>query len=174
MDRNSYRRPVQRVSSIIRTPPVTRPTVNLPIIPNIRSAFSLVIPDTERAPEIIRPQVMQASYLLMPARFTRTVRITFNTANQVLLHKPRCSSKGLQMIPPIMPEVAGYCPGCAKTYNQIAVETLTPHVAWSEYPEKTISDRNVHSRAFVDGFGAAFVCLKNAGLLPGYPCVQHR
>ena len=84
----------------------------------------------------------------------------------------------LQMNPPVMPEVAGYCSGCIKTYDQIAVETITNYVAWSEYPDETIRDRNVRSRAFVDGFGAALICFKNAGLSPGLPCemsgVQHR
>ena len=60
-----------------------------------------------------------------------------------------------------MPEVTGYSPGCTKTYDQIAVETLTNYVAWSEYPEETI--RDVQSSAFVDGFGAALICFKNAG-----------
>ena len=73
------------------------------------------------------------------------------------------------MNPPVMPEVAGFCAGCSKTYDQIAVETLTHYVAWSEYPEETICDRNVRSRAFVDGFGAALICFKNDGLSPAYP-----
>ena len=73
-----------------------------------------------------------------------------------------------------MPEVAGYCSSCMKTYDQIAVETLTTYIAWSEYPEETIRDRNVRSRAFVDGFGAALICFKNAGLSPGYPCEMSR
>ena len=84
----------------------------------------------------------------------------------------------LQMNPPVMPEVAGYCSSCMKTYDHIAVETLTSYIAWSEYPEETIRDRNVRSRAFVDGFGAALICFINTGLSPGYPCemsgVQHR
>ena len=48
----------------------------------------------------------------------------------------------LQKNRPVLPEVAGYCPGCTKTYDYIAVETLTKYVAWSEYPEETIRDRN--------------------------------
>ena len=103
----------------------------------------------------------------MPATYQNAQNTTF-ADNQPIL----------QMNPPVMPEVTGYCPGCSKTYNQIAVETLTNYVAWSEYLEETIRDRNVRSRAFVDGFGAALICFKNAGLSPGFPCemsgVQHR
>ena len=58
----------------------------------------------------------------------------------------------LQMNPSVIPDVAEYCSGCNKTYDQIAVETLTHYVAWSENPEETIRDRNVRSRAFIDGF----------------------
>ena len=79
---------------------------------------------------------------------------------------------------PVIPEVAGYCSRCMKTYDHIAVETLTSYIVWSEDPEETIQDRNVRSRAFVDGFGAALICFRNAGLSAGYPCemsgVQHR
>ena len=77
-----------------------------------------------------------------------------------------------------MPEVAEYLSSCMKTNDHIAVETLTSYVAWSEYPEDIIRDRNVMSRASVDGFGAALICFKNTVLSPGYPCemtgVQHR
>ena len=87
-----------------------------------------------------------------------------------LLSEPSNSQTILQMNPSVMPEVAVYCFGCNKTYNQTAVETLTHYVAWSENPEDTIRDRrNVRSRAFIDGFGAALMCFKNAGLSPGYP-----
>ena len=84
----------------------------------------------------------------------------------------------LQMNPPVMSEVAEYCSSCMETYDHIAVETLTSYIAWSEYPEETFRDRNVRSRVFVDGFGAALNCFKKAGLSPGYPRemsgVQHR
>ena len=103
----------------------------------------------------------------MPATYKNAQNTTF-ADNQLIS----------QMNSSVMPEVAGYCPECSKTYDQIAVETLTNYVAWSEYPDETIRDRNVRSRAFVDGFGAALICFKNAGSSPGFPCemfgVQHR
>ena len=121
--------------------------------------------------------VQQAAYLPMPVHFYPNGwnnqgfgpvnnNVHSMPANNAFTH----NGPILQMNPPAMPEVAGYCSSCMKTYDQIAVETLTSYIAWSEYPEETIRDRNVRSRAFVDGFEAALICFKNAGLSPGYPC----
>ena len=76
----------------------------------------------------------------------------------------------MQMSPLVMPYVAGACAICKKTYDQIAVEILIEYVGTTEYPEETIKDRNVRSRAFIDGFEAAVFTLKNAGLLRSYVC----
>jgi len=76
----------------------------------------------------------------------------------------------MQMSPPVMPYVAGACAVCKKTYDQIAVEILIEYVGTTEYPEETIKDRNVRSRAFIDGFEAAVFTLKNAGLSRSYVC----
>ena len=84
----------------------------------------------------------------------------------------------LQMKHSVMKEVTGFCVGCNKTYDQIAVETLTHYVAWSDYPDERICSWNVRSRAFVHEFGAGLICFKNAGMSQGHPCemsgVQHR
>ena len=183
-DRNSYGRPVQRVQPMVRTPQVTRATVNPPLVPSSRSAFSVVIPEQRRAPEIQTYPPMQANYLPMPVPFYPNNWNNITHPQQNFHGQAQFQPQGppnrpiLQMSPPVMPEVAGFCAGCSKTYDQIAVETLTQYVAWSEYPDETIRDRNVRSRAFVDGFGAALICFKNAGLSPAYPCemsgVQHR
>ena len=179
-DRNSYGRPVQRVQPMVRTPRVTRAAVNPPLVPSNRSAFSVVLPEQRRAPEIQTHPPMQANYLPMPVPFYPNIwnKITHPQQNfhgQAQFQPQEPSNVPiLQMNPPVMPEVAGFCAGCSKTYDQIAVETLTHYVAWSEYPDET----NVRSRAFFDGFGAALICFKNAGLSPAYPCemsgVQHR
>ena len=182
--RNSYGRPVQRVQPMVRTPQVTRETVNPPLVPSNRSAFSVVIPEQRRAPEIQAHPSMQANYLPMPVPFYPNNWNNITRPQQHFNGQAQFQSQGptngpiLQMNPPVMPEVAGFCAGCSKTYDQIVVETLTHYVAWSEYPDETIRDRNVRSRAFVDGFGAALICFKNAGLSPTYPCemsgVQHQ
>ena len=67
----------------------------------------------------------------------------------------------LQMNPPGMPENAEFCSGCSKTYDQLAAEILTHYVGWSEYPEETIRDTTVRSRAIVDKFSAALNMLQN-------------
>ena len=158
---------------------------NPPIIPSSLSAFTSVVPQ-EPAP---RP-FPQADYLPMPVSFYPN---SWNNGgfNQMdcgvqmpqvqqssQQNRPTNSQPILQMNPSVMPEVAGYCSGCNKTYNQIAVETLTHFVAWSEFPDETIRDRNMRSRAFIHGFGAALICFKKAGLSASYPCemsgVQHR
>ena len=60
----------------------------------------------------------------------------------------------LQMNPPVMPEVTGYFPGCSKTFDQIAVKTLThsDYVAWSEYPEQKPSEKKMcnHGHSWTD------------------------
>ena len=183
-DRNSYGRPVQRVQPMVRTSRVTRAAVNRPIVPSYRSAFSVVIPEQRRAPEIQTHPPMQANYLPMPVPFYPNNWNNITHPQQNFHGQTQFQPQGplngpiLQMNPPVMPEVAGFCAGCSKTCDKIAVETLTHYVAWSEYPDETIRDRNVRSRAFVDGFGAALICFKNAGLSPAYPCemsgVQHR
>ena len=68
-EKNSYGRPVQRVQPMVRTPRVTRATVNPPLVPSSRSAFSVVIPEQRRAPEIRTHPPMQANYSPMPVPF---------------------------------------------------------------------------------------------------------
>ena len=145
VDTNSYGRPVQRVE--VRTPPVVRKIVNPPIIPSNRSAFSLVIPEQQRTSEMQGYPVMQANYSPRP------IPIYPNNWNNMMNNQPNFNAQVqfqqqglpngpiLQMNLPVMPKVAGYCSsGCSQTYDQIAVETLTTYVAWSEYPEVTIRD----------------------------------
>ena len=76
-----------------------------------------------------------------------------------------------QLYPPVMPNVAGYCHWCGKTFDQIAVETLVQYVQHTEYPEETARDRNLRWRAFTDGFEAALICFKTAGLSQPGTCV---
>ena len=77
-----------------------------------------------------------------------------------------------QMFPPVMPNVAGYCHWCGKTFDQVALETLIHYIQCTEYPDETIRDRNVRCRAFTDGFEAALICFKNAGLSQPRTCVR--
>ena len=185
VEKNSYGRPVQRVQPTIRQSQTTRPNTKPPVVPSPNSAFTTNIPTSRWTQEPTTQSLPQANYLPMPVPFypnnwnnVRSDRhgqnvqmptTYLNTQNSTLTNNQPIS---------VMPEVAGYCPGCSKTFDQIAVETLTNHVPWSEYTEETIRDRNVRSSAFVDGFRAALICFEKAGLSPGFPCemsdVLHR
>ena len=59
-----------------------------------------------------------------------------------------------------MPNVVGYCERCNKSYDQVALETLGEYLAATAYEDETVRDRGVRSRAFIDGFEAAFPVLK--------------
>ena len=189
-NRNNYGRPVQRVQSMPRQQRMDETFTNPPIIPSSVSAFTAVVPKAQRPQDPAPRPFPQANYLPMPVPFYPN---SWNNGgfNQVDYGKhmtqgepsfqqkrPANSQQILQMNPSVMPEVAGFCSRCNKTYDQIAVETLTHYVNWSEYPDETIRDRNVRFRAFINGFGAALICFKNARLSATYPCemsgVKHR
>ena len=188
---NSFGRPVQRVLPTPRQPQIVRPTVINPLmIPSNTCAFTVAIPTSQRIQEPIAHSFLSANYLAMPLPFYPN---SWNNANynqnehgnqmfsgQLGFSQSRINNVQpvLQMNPSVMPEVARYCAGCNKPYHQIAVETLTHYLAWSEYPDETIRDRNRRSRAFVHGFGAALICFKNSGLSQAYRFemsgMQHR
>ena len=127
-NRNSHGRPVQRVQPMPRQQRMDETIAIPPIIPSSLSAFTAVIPQ-EPAP---RP-FPQANYLPMPVPFYPN---SWNNGgfNQIdygvqmprgqhssQQNRPINSQPILQMNPSVMPEVAGYCSGCNKTYDQIAV-----------------------------------------------------
>ena len=185
IQRNAYGRPTQKVCPRPRQQHETTSDVNPPTIPSQTSAFTPYVPPQQRASDSSARPMQEASYLPMPVPFYPNgwnnqgyrsfgLNVQQPPSNSTSTHNVPI----LQLNPSVMPEVAGYCRSCMKTYNQIAIETLTSYVGWSEYPDETIRDRNVRSRAFVDGFGAALICFKNAGLSPSYPCemsgVQHQ
>ena len=70
-----------------------------------------------------------------------------------------------RLSPTVMPNIAGFCDCCGKTYDQIALEILGEYLIATAYEAETMQDRNVRSRAFIDGFEAALFTFKNAGLL---------
>ena len=75
-----------------------------------------------------------------------------------------------RLTPTVMPNIAGYCNWCGRTYDQINLETLGDYLLATAYGE-TVSYRNVRSRAFIDGFEAALFAFKNAGLSQPRSCV---
>ena len=165
VERNSYGRPVQRVQPTIRQSQTKRPNTIPPVVPSQNSAFKTVIPTPRWTQESTTHSLPQSNFLPIPVPFypnnwnnVRSGRHDHNVQMSATYQSAQNTTLAinqpiLQMNPSVMPEVSGYCPGCSKTYDQIAVETLTNYVAWSEYPDETIRDCNVRSRAFVDGFG---------------------
>ena len=69
-----------------------------------------------------------------------------------------------QLNPLVMPHVQGNCHWCSRTYDEVALDALAANTAATEYPGETVRDRNIRSRAYLDGFEAALICFKNAGL----------
>ena len=56
-------------------------------------------------------------------------------------------------------------------HDEVALDALAAYTATTEYPGETVRDRNIRSRAYLDGFEAALICFKNAGLTQPRPCV---
>ena len=56
-------------------------------------------------------------------------------------------------------------------YDEVALDALAAYTATTEYPGETVRDRNIRSRAYLDGFEAALICFKNAGLSQPRACV---
>ena len=76
----------------------------------------------------------------------------------------------MQLNPPVMPHVQGNCHWCGKTYDEVALDALAAYTIATEYPGETVRDRNIRSRAYLDGFEAALICFKNAGLSQPRAC----
>ena len=76
-----------------------------------------------------------------------------------------------QLNPPVMRHVQGNCHWCGRTYDEVALDALAAYEAATEYPGETVRGRNTRSRAYLDGFEAALICFKNAGLSQPRACV---
>ena len=76
-----------------------------------------------------------------------------------------------QLNPPVMLHVQGNCHWCGRNYDEVALDALADYTAANEYPGETVRDRNIRSRAYLDGFEAALICFKNAGLSQPRACV---
>ena len=76
----------------------------------------------------------------------------------------------MQLNPPVLPHVQGNCHWCGKTYDEVALDALAAYTIPTEYPGETVRDRNIRSRAYLDGFEAALICFKNAGLSQPRAC----
>ena len=73
--------------------------------------------------------------------------------------------------PPVMLHVQWNCHWCENTYDEVALDALAAYIVASEFPGETVRDRNIRSRAYLDGFEAALICFKNACLSQSRACV---
>ena len=87
-----------------------------------------------------------------------------------VLFMPINERDNCRLFPTVMPNVAGICEYCSKTYDQIALETLGDYLAATTDDGETVRERGVRSRAFIDGFEAALFIFKRAGLFQPYSC----
>ena len=76
-----------------------------------------------------------------------------------------------QLNPPVMPHVQGNCHWCGRTYDEVALDAVAAYTAATDYHGETVRDRNISSRAHLDGFEAALICFKNAVLSQPRACV---
>ena len=87
-----------------------------------------------------------------------------------LLLIPTSERRMRRLFPTVMPHVAGFCDWCGKCYYQVALEILGECLIATAYDAETVRDRGVGSRAFIDGFEAAFFSFKSAGLSQPHSC----
>ena len=107
---------------------------------------------------------------------TQGTHSILETANVGPVHGDNTSQqqrnpKRRQLNPPVMPHVQGNCHWCGRTYDEVALDALAAFTTATEYPGETVRDRNIRSRAYLDGFEAALICFKNAGLSQSRACV---
>ena len=76
-----------------------------------------------------------------------------------------------QLNPLVMLHVQGNCHWCGRSYDEVALDALAAYTAATEYSGETVRERNIRSRAYLDGFEAALICFKNAGLSQPRACV---
>ena len=103
-----------------------------------------------------------------PAQYGVAVQTTHSTSFLLL---PAREKDTYQLSPMVMPNLAGFCDWCGRTYDQIGLEILGKYLLTAAYDDETVRDRNVRSQAFIDGFEAALFAFKNAGLSQPRSCV---
>ena len=97
-----------------------------------------------------------------------TVQTTHNTSFLLLPARERDTYR---LSPTVMPNIAGFCDRCGRTYDQTGLEILGEYLLATAYDAELVRDRNVRSRAFIDRFEAALFTFKNAGLSQPRSCV---
>ena len=113
--------------------------------------------------------VHRGHQIQQPAQYGYAVHTTQSTSFLLL---PARERETYRLYPTVMPNIAGFCDWCDKTYDQIGLEIFGEFLLATAYYAETVRDRNVRSRAFIDGFEAALFTFKNAGLSQPRSCVE--
>ena len=50
------------------------------------------------------------------------------------------------------------CHWCGRSYDEVALDALAAYTAATEYPGETVKDRNIRSRAYLEGLEALLIC----------------
>ena len=129
------------------------------------NATPLVVQLPPRGAPNIPPRGSIPIHPMVQVGFTFFVALSRNILFMPINERDNC-----RLFPTVMPNVAGICEYCSKTYEQIALETLGDYLAVTAYDDETVRDRGVRSRAFIDGFEAALFIFKRAGLFQPYSC----
>ena len=132
---------------------LTNPVPLMIQIPSVIPNFVAVHNDPPVPPFIQQAFIVQA---------THSTNILFLPAEERNVYR---------LSPTVMPNIAGFCDWCGKTYDQIALEILGEYLLATAYEAETVRDRNVRSRAFIDGFEAALFTFKSAGLSQPSTCM---
>ena len=77
---------------------------------------------------------------------------TVHSPNVLLI--PARERQNMRLIPTVMPNVAGYCNFCGKSFDQIALETLGQYLVATKYVGETVKERAIRSKTFIHGFAA--------------------
>ena len=147
-------------------PITTNPNVPLIGVPPQTNVIPLMIQIPPNAPNFAANHGGFQAQQQIP--YGITVQTTHSTSFLLL---PAREREAYRLSLTVMPNIAGFCDWCGKTYDQIGLEILGEYLLATAYNSETVRDCNVRSRAFIDGFEAALFTFKNAGLSQPRSCV---
>ena len=147
-------------------PTAAYPSVPLIGVPQQTNVIPLMIQIPPIAPNFVANDGGFQAQQQTPYGFT--VQTTHSTSFLLL---PARERDAYRLSPTVMPNIAGFCDWCGRTYDQIGLEILGEYLLATAYDAETVRDCNVRSRAFIDGFEAALFTFKNAGLSKPRSCV---
>ena len=147
-------------------PIVITPNVSLVNVPQQPNVIPRMIQIPPHAPTFMATD--GGFQTQQPVKYGFTVQTTHSTS---FLFLPARKRDAYRLSATVMPNIAGFCGWCGRIYDQIGKEILEENLLATSYDAKTVRDRNVRSRAFIDGFEAALFTFKNTGLSQPRSCV---